>query len=105
MERMRKKIVFVPDEMPNWIASFWNHRHYKNVLAGINDDDCAIIKIEKEELVISVDYLNANPIAIEFKLGNYQDLGKLLIAANLSDLCGTGAKPIAFLTCVMLKKE
>jgi len=56
-------------------------------------------------LVLSTDYLNSNPIAIEFKIGTYKDLGRLLVAANLSDLCGTGAKPIGFLASIMLDKK
>lgn len=96
---------FHPDKMPSLLAAFWGLKNYQNVIAGINDDDCAVIRIGSESLVVSTDYLNANPIALEFGIATYKDLGKLLVAANLSDLCGTGAKPIAFLASIMFNKN
>jgi thiamine-monophosphate kinase len=106
VEKELKRISnFDPDLMPKWVATFWERQKYKNVVAGINDDDCAVIKVGSEEIIISVDYLNANPIALELGIGSFKQLGKLLVAANLSDLCGTGAKPIGFLTAIMLNKE
>jgi thiamine monophosphate kinase len=96
---------FDPDEMPKWISAFWKKKKYKNVVAGINDDDCAVVKVGSERIVVSVDYLNANPIALELGIGSFKDLGRLLVAANVADLCGTGAKPIGFLTSIMLNKE
>jgi thiamine-monophosphate kinase len=96
---------FDPDEMPFWLFDNFHTGYLKNkVIAGINEDDCAILKIGKEELVVTVDYLNANPITLEMKLGSFWDLGRLLVASNLSDLCGTGALPIAFLASIMLEK-
>lgn len=93
-----------PDEMPKWISKFWGSLNYINVLAGINDDDCAVIKIGREEIVVTIDYLNANPITIELGLGSYKELGRIMVASNLSDLCGSGAKPISFLVGAMFKK-
>lgn len=96
---------FDPDNMHDWTSIFWNRAQYDNVLAGVNDDDCAVLKVKQENIIISVDYLNANPIAIELGVGTFRDLGKLVVAANLSDLCGTGATPIGFLVSIMLKKQ
>lgn len=96
---------FDPDKKPDWLSAFWGKKKYRNVLAGINDDDCAVLKVGSEQIVVSVDYLNSKPIALELGIGAFKDLGKLLVAANLSDLCGSGAKPIGFLVSVMLKKE
>jgi thiamine-monophosphate kinase len=96
--------AFDPDEFPKWIASFWGRMFYGNIVAGVNDDDCAVIKVGKEQVVITTDYLNANPIAMEMGFGTYKDLGRLVVAANLSDLCGTGAKPIGFLSALTFKK-
>ena len=93
------------DEMPKWLQSIYKLSDYKNVIAGINDDDCAIIRIGKETLIISSDYLNASPIAIELGIGNYWNLGRLLVAANLSDICGTGAYAIGFISSIMLDKD
>ena len=98
--------AFDADEMPKWLSVFTKSAVYSNnVIAGINDDDCAIIQIGGEQIVITTDYLNANPIALELDLGSYWDLGRILVASNLSDLCGTGALPTAFLTSIMLNKN
>jgi thiamine-monophosphate kinase len=48
--------------------------------------------------------LNSRPIASELGLGNASDLGRLLVAANLSDLYGSGASPVALLVGAMMKR-
>ncbi len=93
-----------PDDIIGTFARRFGKKNNKNIIASINDDDCAVMRIGKEEIVISSDYLNANPIALEFKIATYFDIGKLLVAANLSDLCGSGAKPLAFLASLMFDK-
>jgi len=94
------------DEVPNWLSSFWNKTHYKNIIAGINDDDCAIIQIaEDTKLVITTDFLNANPISVELGISNAFNIGRLIVASNLSDLCGTGALPIAFLLGITMTHD
>ena len=55
--------------------------------------------------MITTDYLNSWPIVLELKIGDFYELGKLLVIANLSDLCGTGAKPLCFLSSIMLKRN
>lgn len=96
---------FDADEMPKWLSSLIPAGKYNHVLAGINDDDCAVIKIGEEELVITTDYLNARPITLELGIGDFWDLGRILVASNLSDLCSTGAIPVGFLTSIMLDRE
>lgn len=92
-----------PDEMPPWIARLWpNGRRPRSVVAGVNDDDCAVLKWNGHYLVATTDFLNANPIALELGVGDMWDLGRLVVASNLSDLCGSGALPIALLIGVTL---
>lgn len=92
-----------PDNIPSWLQSFWERSNYDNVIAGINDDDCAVISINKEDsIIITTDFLNANPISVELGICGTYDLGRLIVASNISDLCGTGAKPIAFLLGVTM---
>lgn len=92
-----------PDEMPPWIAGLWpNGRRSSNVVAGVNDDDCAVLKWNGRYLVATTDFLNANPIALELGVGGMWDLGRLVVASNLSDLCGSGALPVALLIGVTL---
>jgi thiamine-monophosphate kinase len=92
-----------PDEMPPWIAGLWPHgRRPTKVLAGVNDDDCAVVKWDGRYLIATTDFLNANPIALELGVGSMWDLGRLVVASNLSDLCGSGALPVALLIGVTL---
>lgn len=92
-----------PDEMPGWIARLWPRgRRPRSVLAGVNDDDCAMLKWKGQYLVATTDFLNANPIALELGIGGMWDLGRLVVASNLSDLCGSGALPVALLIGVTL---
>ena len=93
------------DEMPKWLSSLIGKKFHSNIIAGINEDDCAIIKVGKEEIVITTDYLNSNPIALELGIATYWDLGRILVAANISDLCGSCAYPKAFLASIMLDKQ
>lgn len=97
--------ILDPDEMPKWLSTIWNKKDYKGIYAGINDDDCAIIEISKDlKIVITTDYLNYSPIGLELGVSNHFDIGRLIVCSNISDLCGTGAEPIAFLLGIMLKK-
>lgn len=100
---MENKLLH-PDKIHNWLSKLYPAGKYKYVRKGINEDDCAILDLPQNQIVITSDYLNANPIAKEFGICTNWDLGRLLVAANLSDLCGTGAKPIAMLTSLMFNK-
>src|SRR6266851_8216130 len=92
-----------PDEMPRWIAGLWPYgRRPSGIVAGVNDDDCAVVRWDCRYLVATTDFLNAKPIAMELGIGSLWDLGRLLVASNLSDLCGSGALPVALLVGVTL---
>ena len=93
-----------PDGIHNWIGNLVNPQKNKFIFCGVDDDDCAIINLGKIKIVITTDFLNSNPIVKELGISSNWNLGRLLVAANLSDLCGTGAKPIAMLTSLMFKK-
>jgi len=94
-----------PDEVPEWLQSQWPAELLpKSIVAGINSDDCAAIQWPESILVASMDFLNARPIAMETGLGTGYDLGRLLVGANLSDLCGSGATPVALIIGVMMER-
>ncbi|MGE0680737.1 MAG: thiamine-monophosphate kinase [Candidatus Binatia bacterium] len=99
------KTTFDPDAMPTWLASVFNVGRPRSVLAGINDDDCAVLRWRDRFLVITTDFLNSRPIAVELGLGSWSTLGRLVVAANLSDLCGTGAMPEALLLGIMMPRS
>jgi thiamine-monophosphate kinase len=91
-----------PDAVPPWLASLWPRYEGSPVIAGINDDDCAVLEWGGELLVVTTDFLNARPMALELGVGGLGDLGRLVVAANLSDLCGSGAAPRALLIGVTM---
>ena len=94
-----------PDEMPRWLASLWPTAELpEDIIAGVNADDCAVLRMTDHLLVLSTDYLNAWPIALELDIGTMTDLGRLVVAANLADLCGSGATPRALLVAVTMKR-
>src|SRR6266540_2926574 len=92
-----------PDDVPAWLAKLWSANSDSGVIAGVNQDDCAVLSFGDELLVATIDFLNANPIALQLGIGDLYDLGRLLIASNLSDLCGTGAIPKALLTAITME--
>ncbi len=95
-----------PDAMPAWLASRLSTRESSaDILAGVNDDDCTVIRFGDVLLVATTDYVNSRPIAIELGIGSFRTLGRILVASSLADLCGSGAEPKAFLTAVMMTRE
>lgn len=94
-----------PDAMPAWLSQLRIARGKTTIVAGIDDDDCAVLRWGQGLLVITTDYLNAHPIATELGLGSIKDLGRLNVLANLSDLCGSGADPRAFLSAVTMPRD
>lgn len=98
VEIMREKTTFDPEDMPNWLASLWpTQKLSTSFLTAINDDDCAVMRWGSSLLVVTMDFVNSHPIVMELGIGSWDTLGRLVVAANLSDLCGTGAKPVAML--------
>ena len=92
-----------PDEMPAWLASFFGPAKIPTtIVAGINQDDCAIVDLKQRIVLLTLDFLNANPIALELGIGNLRDIGRLLVASNLSDLYGSGGRPFALLLGITL---
>ena len=94
-----------PDDMPAWLAKQWPQSSlFPLIIAGVNDDDCSVIRWSDDYVVITTDYVNAWPIAIELGIGSIRTLGRLAVAANLSDLIGSGARPRGLLIAVTMKR-
>jgi thiamine-monophosphate kinase len=70
------------------------------VVAGAGQDDCGVIAFGGMLLVLSIDFLNATPIAEQLGLADARTLGRLAVAATLSDILGSGAVPRALLVGV-----
>lgn len=91
-----------PDEMPAVLATMWPRTG--RVEAGINDDDCAVLELEGKYLVVTTDFLNDDPIALQLGVGTHRDVGRLLVAASMADLLSTGARPEGLLIGAMFPR-
>lgn len=95
-----------PDAMPKWLASkLATRRTDTSIVAGVDDDDCAVLRWNGELLVASTDYLNARPIVMELGIGGFRTAGRLVVASNLADLCGSGAEPRGLLIAVTMPRK
>jgi thiamine-monophosphate kinase len=71
-----------------------------DVLVGIGDD-CALVEIGGVRLALTTDCLHKKT---DFPVGmRAEEIGHTLLAVNLSDLAGCGAKPLFFLYTVTLE--
>lgn len=95
--------ILDPDDAHGWLAKLFSLPTRDVVLAGVNDDDCAVMQWDDSLLILTTDFLNASPIAVELGIGNFEDLGRLVVASSISDLCGSGADPRALLLGAMLE--
>jgi thiamine-monophosphate kinase len=94
-----------PDELIPWIRDLFGSAS-SAVIAGAGEADCAVLDIKGAAfLVASTDYLNSNPIVLELGIGDYYDVGRLLVASNVADVLASGAAPAALLLSVMLPRE
>ena len=72
----------------------------EDILVGVGEDDCAVVRVGNKNLVLTTDCLHEKtdfPAGIE-----PEEIGHLALAVNLSDLAGCGAKPLFFLYTITL---
>ena len=75
----------------------------EDVLIGVGEDDCAVVKINGKYLVLTTDCVHEKT---DFPKGiKDEEIGHLALAVTLSDLAGTGAKPLFFLYTITLTKD
>ncbi|MEQ1823441.1 MAG: thiamine-phosphate kinase [Fimbriimonadaceae bacterium] len=95
-----------PDEVPQWIRSRLNTvPRQPHVHASVDEDDCATIRTPGPFTVVTTDFINSSPALLELNIGGYEDLGRLVVRHNLSDLAGTGAKPVSFLLGACMPRD
>jgi thiamine monophosphate kinase len=92
-----------PDDVVAWLGKLWPSSGHPEIVAGVDEDDCAVLSLKEQLLVVTTDFLNASPIALQLGIGDLYDLGRLLVDVNLADLCGSGAKPAALLTAITME--
>ncbi len=96
-----------PDSLPGWYHDRFgapNAGGYE-IFAQVGMDDCSVIKLGGEYLAITSDFVNASPISLELGIADARDLGRYLVNTNLSDLCGTGARPLGLMINVMWARD
>lgn len=91
------------DHVPVIARSVFASEHvFDHLVTQIEDDDCGVISAPSGFLVLSTDLMNRQPalmtLGLPDRLYNY---GYLMASANLSDLYGSGGKPIAMLVGLM----
>lgn len=75
----------------------------EDILVGVGEDDCAVVRVGDVNLVLTTDCLHEKtdfPAGIEA-----EEIGRLALAVNLSDLAGCGAKPLFFLYTITITDE
>jgi len=74
-----------------------------DIIVGIGEDDCAVVRVGNKNLVLTTDCLHEKT---DFPSGiKPEEIGHLALAVNLSDLAGCGAKPLFFLYTITLTKD
>ncbi len=84
------------------IASRIFRTERSDVLVGAGDDDCAVVRLGTENVVLTADNLHEKS---DFPPGiTPEEIGHLSLAVNLSDLAGSGAEPRFFLYTITIRE-
>ena len=75
------------------------------IVAAPGEDDCSVLSFQGKLLVTTTDFINSRPALLTLGVGGLEDIGYLAVVANLSDLLGTGAKPLGCLIGVQLAED
>ncbi len=74
----------------------------EDVIVGAGEDDCAVVRVGRSNLVLTADNLHEKA---DFPPGMLpEEMGHMALAVNLSDLAATGAKPLYFLYTITLRE-
>ncbi|MFO7966002.1 MAG: thiamine-phosphate kinase [Archaeoglobaceae archaeon] len=72
----------------------------KDVLLGAGEDDCAVVKIGGKNILLTTDCVHRKT---DFPPGMLpEEMGHMALAVNLSDIAGSGGKPLHFLFNITL---
>lgn len=72
----------------------------KDVLIGAGEDDCAVVKIGEKNVLLTTDCIHEKT---DFPPGMLpEEIGHMALAVNLSDIAGSGGKPLHFLFNITL---
>ena len=77
----------------------------EGIVIGPGKDDCSVLSLNGKLLVTTTDFINSRPASLTLNVGDLDALGYLAVIANVSDLLGTGAKPIGCLLGVQLAAD
>jgi thiamine-monophosphate kinase len=74
-----------------------------NILIGAGEDDCAVVKIGNKNILLTADCVHEKT---DFPPGMFlEEMGHMALAVTLSDLAGSGGRPLYFLFTVTLREE
>ncbi len=72
----------------------------EDVLVGVGEDDCAVVRVGDANLVLTTDCVHEKT---DFPPGTRpEEMGHIALAVNLSDLASCGARPLFFLYTITL---
>ncbi len=75
----------------------------EDIVVGVCEDDCAIVRCGGRDLALTTDCLHEKT---DFPRGiKPEEIGHLALAVNLSDLASCGAKPLFFLYTITLTDD
>lgn len=95
---------FDPDDMHSWLGQYLRCEASR-VVAGSDEDDCGVVGFGDRVLIISTDFLNADPISVRLGFADPEDLGRLVVDVSIADIVSSGANPIGILVGVMLPRS
>lgn len=82
------------------IASQLFKSEKKDVLTGAGEDDCAVVKIGEKNVLLTTDCIHEKTDFPPDMLP--EEMGHMALAVNLSDIAGSGGKPLHFLFNITL---
>lgn len=68
----------------------------------VGGDDTAVLLLGSQHVVVTSDFINYRPAMLTLGVGTYYDYGYVLVGNSLSDLCGSGAAPVAVMLNLMI---
>jgi thiamine-monophosphate kinase len=82
-----------PDEIREWQVN------------AAGQDDCAVLNVGDEFLIVSTDRANSSPLAFELGFEEYRALGRYVVSANISDILGSGGSPLGLLINISIPDD
>lgn len=80
------------------------HRHDKNIIVGAGEDDCAVLDIGGDDLILLTTDMLHRKTDFPQQMSGWQ-IGWMSVAVNLSDIASKGARPLGILMAMGLPPD